>query len=162
MKTKRILSIALTLVMLLGMLPGMNLTAYAANNLTIYIMDMLENMDDNEWGYQLYDGDVSIAEGTYVQINMGTWHTGVMNIYMNGEVVYTKPSGSLYKDDVYHFTAGPNCKILGGYQNMFDWAPIRRRPSTWAAASLSLRLLSQLVPQTRRSSGALAEPTRAL
>ena len=121
MKTKRILSIALTLVMLLGMLPGMNLTAYAANNLTIYIMDMLENMDDNEWGYQLYDGDVSIAEGTYVQINMGTWHTGVMNIYMNGEVVYTKPSGSLYKDDVYHFTAGPNCKILGGYQNMFDW-----------------------------------------
>ena len=67
MKTKRILSIALTLVMLLGMLPGMNLTAYAANNLTIYIMDMLENMDDNEWGYQLYDGDVSIAEGTYVQ-----------------------------------------------------------------------------------------------
>lgn len=121
MKTKRILSIALTLVMLLGMLPGMNLTAYAANNLTIYIMDELENMDDNEWGYQLYDGDVSIAEGTYVQINMGTWHTGVMNIYMNGEVVYTKPSGSLYKDDVYHFTAGPNCKILGGYQNMFDW-----------------------------------------
>ena len=69
------MSIALTLVMLLGMLPGMNLTAYAANNLTIYIMDMLENMDDNEWGYQLYDGDVSIAEGTYVQINMGTWHT---------------------------------------------------------------------------------------
>ncbi len=65
MKTKRILSIALTLVMLLGMLPGMNLTAYAANNLTIYIMDMLENMDDNEWGYQLYDGDVHMAYGCH-------------------------------------------------------------------------------------------------
>ena len=26
-----------------------------------------------------------------------------------------------HEDDVYHFTAGPNCKILGGYQNMFDW-----------------------------------------
>ena len=118
---RKLLSVLLALAMVVGLMPGMNLTAYAANNLTIYIMDMLENMDDNEWGYQLYDGDVSIAEGTYVQINMGTWHTGVMNIYMNGEVVYTKPSGSLYKDDVYHFTAGPNCKILGGYQNMFDW-----------------------------------------
>ena len=121
MKMKQFLGILLSITLILGLMPGMNLTAYAANNLTIYIMDMLENMDDNEWGYQLYDGDVSIAEGTYVQINMGTWHTGVMNIYMNGEVVYTKPSGSLYKDDVYHFTAGPNCKILGGYQNMFDW-----------------------------------------
>ena len=84
-------------------------------------MDELENMDDYEWGYQLYDGDVSIAEGTYVQINMGTWHTDVMKIYMNGEVVYTKPSGALYQEDVYHFTAGKNCKILGGNQNMFDW-----------------------------------------
>ena len=111
----------LAVLMIAGIFAALPLTAYAANNLTIYIMDMLENMDDHEWGYQLYDGDVSIAEGTYVQINMGTWHTGVMNIYMNGEVVYTKPSGSLYKDDVYHFTAGPNCKILGGYQNMFDW-----------------------------------------
>ena len=118
---KRPLSVLLAVLMIAGIFAALPLTAYAANNLTIYIMDMLENMDDNEWGYQLYDGDVSIAEGTYVQINMGTWHTGVMNIYMNGEVVYTKPSGSLYKDDVYHFTAGPNCKILGGYQNMFDW-----------------------------------------
>ena len=61
MKTKRILSIALTLVMLLGMLPGMNLTAYAANNLTIYIMDMLENMDDNEWGYQLWAHGIRVS-----------------------------------------------------------------------------------------------------
>lgn len=40
---------------------------------------------------------------------------------MNGEVVYTKPSGSWYENDVYHFTAGNNCKIKGGDQNMFDW-----------------------------------------
>lgn len=82
---RKLLSFLLTLAMLVGLMPGMSLTAYAANNLTIYIMDMLENMDDNEWGYQLYDGDVSIAEGTYVQINMGTWHTGVMNIYISDE-----------------------------------------------------------------------------
>ena len=34
MKTKRILSIVLTLAMLLGMLPGMSLTAYAEGNTT--------------------------------------------------------------------------------------------------------------------------------
>lgn len=34
MKTKRFLSIALTLVMLLGMFPGMSLTAYAADTTT--------------------------------------------------------------------------------------------------------------------------------
>lgn len=95
------------------------LTAYS-QTLTLTLGDMLENMDDPEWVVQLYNGDVSIAEGTYVQIKMGTWHTDVMKIYMNGEVVYTKPTGAQYSGG-YSFTAGKNCKILGGYQNMFDW-----------------------------------------
>ena len=92
----------------------------SAQNLTLKLSDALYDQENYTF-YAYYDGDQSIAEGTYVQIDMSTWHTQVMNIYMNGEVVYTKPSGALYKNNVYHFTAGKNCKILGGYSNMFDW-----------------------------------------
>ena len=97
------------------------LTAHAAGTLTLMIGDSLEDEDyESNFWLDYMQGDVSIEEGTYVQINMGTWHADVMNIYMNDEVVYTKPSGSLYKYDVYHFTAGKNCKILGGSQ-YFTW-----------------------------------------
>ena len=96
------------------------LTAYS-QTLTLRLGDSLEDEDYTSNFYLDYmRGDVSIAEGTYVTINMGTWHTEVMEIYMNDEVVYTKPSGSCYKNDVYHFTAGKNCKILGGSQR-FTW-----------------------------------------
>ena len=39
---------------------------------------------------------------------------------MNGESVWTGP-GNQYKTDIYHFTAGKNCKILGGNSSYFDW-----------------------------------------
>ena len=39
---------------------------------------------------------------------------------MNGESVWTGP-GNQYKTDIYHFTAGKNCKILGGSNYYFDW-----------------------------------------
>ena len=92
----------------------------SAQNLTLRLSDALMDQETHTY-YANYDGDKSIAEGTYVQIDMSTWHTQVVNIYMNGEVVYTKPSGALYKNNVYHFTAGKNCKILGGNSNTFDW-----------------------------------------
>ena len=92
----------------------------SAQNLTLKLSDAL--YDEETYTFYAYnDGDKSIAEGTYVQINMSTYHTQVMNIYMNGEVVYTKPSGAVYKSNVYHFTAGKNCKILGGNSNVFNW-----------------------------------------
>ena len=43
----KLLGVLLALAMIVGLFPGMSLTAYAANNannLTIYIMDMLENI----------------------------------------------------------------------------------------------------------------------
>ena len=92
-----------------------------AQTLRLTIYDQLENDDDDEWGYQLYSGDISIAEGTYVQIAIGTMREATMQIWMNGEVVYTKPASNLRGQVIYSFTAGNNCKILGGYENMFSW-----------------------------------------
>ena len=120
-----------------------------AQTLTLMLGDDLEdeNPESNFWRDYM-QGDVSIAEGTYVQINIRTWHSDVMNIYMNDEVVYTKPSGSLYKDDVYHFTAGKNCKILGGYQNMFIW---EINPNVYITQDASVAVTGVTLSQTSAS-----------
>ena len=119
MKMKRFLGLFLSLALVLGMFPGMSLTAYAAVTLNLKIYDELENVDDLSWSLRY--GDVSIDEGTYVQIAIGTMREATMQIWMNGEVVYTKPASNLKGQVIYSFTAGKNCKILGGYENMFDW-----------------------------------------
>lgn len=118
-----VLGLALGLVLVLGLMLGMGLTAYAdGETLVITIADQLENQDDPEWAGQLNDGDVSIAEGAYVQFNMSTQEPQAMNIFLNGEAVYTKPSEAVSAENVYCFTAGKNCKIKGGYENRFDWS----------------------------------------
>ena len=117
-----------------------------AQTLNLTIRDKLENDDDFEWGYQLYDGDISIAEGTYVQITMGSYTTQTMQIWMNGEVVYTKPASNLKYQVIYSFTAGKNCKILGGYQNMFDW---NRNPNIYFTQDASVAVTGvTLLPTT--------------
>ena len=86
------------------------LTAHAEGTLTITISDAV--IEEESHTRYCRGTDQSIAEGTVVQFDMGTWHTATGHIYINNEAVYTW-SGSSYTSNVYHFTAGKNCVIKG-------------------------------------------------
>ena len=88
-------------------------------NLIIRIADAPIEVETHTY-YAYFDGDKSIAKGTYVQFDLGSWHTQTLTIYMNGESVWTG-RGNKYVDDIYHFTAGKNRVIKGGSTNYFDW-----------------------------------------
>lgn len=91
---RRILGFILSISLVLGLMPELGMTAYAAGSLVLQLSDDLALAEAPYTYYASNDGDKSIDDGTYVQINMGTWHTNTMSIYFNGEVVYTKPSGA--------------------------------------------------------------------
>jgi len=88
----------------------MAVAAHAEGTLTITISDAV--MEEESMTFYCMGTDQSIAEGTYVQFDMMTWHTATGHIYINNEAVYTW-SGSSYTMNVYHFTAGKNCVIKG-------------------------------------------------
>ena len=110
MKTKRILSIVLTLAMLLGMLPGMSLTAYAEGNTTeitptnasgtmnITLTIAAHVHDDITFTAWTATDSMPTAAGNYYLANdvtiSNTWNvpSGTTNLCLNGHAI--KASGS--------------------------------------------------------------------
>ena len=115
---KKILSLLLTLVMLLGLLPGMTLMAYAeGEEITSDIQLIATGIGCKDFDSEAYgDGDkkvYTVKEGVKVVFACLKGATrGPVTIYLNGTVVKEWPAGSVRNDGgSYRWTAKKDAKI---------------------------------------------------
>ena len=108
----KILAMLLTLAMVVGLFPGMNMTAYAAgeditSNITIRVSSSCKSDDYTVSSYD--KGEYTVKEGVVVTFRCGKWFTDAVTIYLNGTAVATWP-GYDYNSK-YVWTAKKDAKI---------------------------------------------------
>ena len=91
---RKLLSFLLTLAMVIGLFPGMSLTAYAAgeditSNITIRVSGSCKSEDHTVSSYD--KDEYTVKEGVVVTFSCGKWFTDAVTIYLNGTAVATWP-----------------------------------------------------------------------
>ena len=115
---KRLLGVLLGLAMVLGLMPGMSLTAYAAgeditSNINIVVSGSC-NSEDHTVSSDDED-EYTVKEGVVVTFKCSKWFTDAVRIYLNGTAVATWP-GYDYNSE-YRWTAKKDAKInWAGYR----------------------------------------------
>ena len=109
---RKLLSFLLALALVLGLLPGMSMKAYAAgeditSNITIMVSDSCQDMDRTVDNYT--KDEYTVKEGVVVTFQCSKWWSDTATIYLNGTAVATW-AGSDYRS-TYVWTAKKNAKL---------------------------------------------------